>query len=367
MVAGMLKGNKNKISITVVTLVFALLVSFAPFSGGSSAFNVYADRAYTKETIEKRTMLYPGGMAFGVQMKTDGALVVGFSEVETDNGSVSPAEDAGFMVRDVIRSVNEKPVRESIDVTRAIENSDGREIIFDVLRAEKDVKIKLSPVMSQSDGKYKVGMWLRDSTAGIGTVTYINPEDNSFGGLGHGICDADTGVLMPMRVGRVSRVTVSSVKKGKSGAPGELKGWFHSGTVGELYKNTEKGVFGRLDREYENNKSTLLPTARLSEIETGDATIICTVDGNTPCEYKIKIVSVDEKSPTKNFSIELVDQALISITGGIVQGMSGSPIIQNGKLVGAVTHVLVNDPTTGYGIFIENMLNAAQMPMAKAS
>ena len=192
------------------------------------------------------------------------------------------------------------------------------------------------------------------------------PETNFFGGLGHGICDGETGAVIPMERGTVTDVTINGVVKGVAGAPGELRGSFKNNKTGSLLENTSCGVFGIFTALPENH-GELLPIALKNEVKSGDAYIICTLDSGNPQKYTVKITDINhDASGSKCFSIKITDSRLLSKTGGIVQGMSGSPIIQNGKLVGAVTHVMVNDPTTGYGIFIENMLNAAKMPMARA-
>ena len=201
---------------------------------------------------------------------------------------------------------------------------------------------------------------MRDSTAGIGTITYYNPNTGEFAGLGHGICDVDTGELMPLLSGVVVDVNINDIIKGKSGEPGELKGSFSSVKTGEIYKNSGLGVFGKLNSTPDSIKSPMKAAGR-EEVTEGDAVILVNPDGKGIREYSVNLSKIDKYSDgTKCFVIEVTDKELISLTGGIVQGMSGSPILQNGKLIGAVTHVLVNDPTKGYGIFIENMLSEAE-------
>ena len=208
------------------------------------------------------------------------------------------------------------------------------------------------------DGSYRLGITVRDGTAGIGTVTFIDPATGAFGGLGHGICDAESGEVIPMRDGAVTEVTLGGVKRGEVGKPGELHGVLRSRTTGVLYTNSDCGVFGHFDTLPTGKEA--LPIATRDEVKAGAATILSTVHGGEPCSYEVTIGDIDYQSDgTKSFTVKVTDPALIAMTGGIVRGMSGSPIIQNGKLVGAVTHVMVADPTEGYGIFIENMLNAA--------
>jgi len=213
-------------------------------------------------------------------------------------------------------------------------------------------------VFSKEEGKYVTGLYVRDSGAGIGTVTFIVPETGAFGGLGHGICDGETGELIPMQRGSVVGVTISGVVKGLAGSPGEVKGYFSSGKTGTLLGNTECGVYGILAKLPEKLPCEPLPIGLRNTVKEGKATIYCTLDGTAPQEYDIEISDIHRDSHSnKCFTVKVTDTDLINKTGGIIQGMSGSPIIQNGKLVGAVTHVLINDPTCGYGIFIENMLD----------
>ena len=333
------KYKRRSVSSAAIALAAAALLSFAPAFASNAGME-----------------LIPGGMTFGVQLFTKGVLVVGLGELRTEGGSMNPAASAGVEVSDILYEINGEEVNCADEVTRIIENSEGETLVFSIMRSGKRKKFNVTPVMTE-DRKYRSGIVVRDRSAGIGTVTFIDPESGMFAGLGHGICDPDTGALMPMRVGRVSGVTVSGVKKGRPGVPGELKGYFNAENKGALIGNTEAGVYGI----FEDMPGDLLPALEVAgkdEVRRGDAYIYCAADGRTE-EYKIRIVRVsDKRSSSKNFVIELTDERLIAKTGGIVQGMSGSPIIQNGKLIGAVTHVMINDPRQGYGIFIENMLES---------
>lgn len=300
--------------------------------------------------------LIPGGFPFGVKLYTKGVIVVGISDVETEKGSVSPAREAGLREKDVIISIDGEKVNTAKEVSEKIAQSNGKKLSITLNRKGVEEKIELTPAHSSGDNLYKAGIWIRDSTAGIGTVTFIDPRTNEFAGLGHGICDVDTGELMPLLRGNVVDVKLNGVNKGKVGDPGELKGIFCHGKIGELKGNTPYGVFGTLSSVPEQYKREPLPIALKKDIKTGSATIYCTV-GEKPEEYSAEIVKINPaNTDTKNFVIKITDERLLEATGGIVQGMSGSPVIQNGRIVGAVTHVLVNDPTSGYGIFIENML-----------
>ena len=303
--------------------------------------------------------VYPGGMPFGVRLYTDGVIVSGVDDVITENGTARPAVDAGIKIKDIITHIDGKKIPSAGALSKIIADSGGKPVTLTVKRADEVISIILTPVKSKSEGIYKAGLWLRDSTAGVGTVTFIDCETGAFGGLGHGICDSDTGKLLPLLRGSVSAVRIGGLRKGIVGTPGELKGYFVGDKIGAIVKNTDCGVFGVLNNIKANSEA--IPTATKKEMCEGAAEIICTLDENGAKRYKINISSIDTSAvSSKCFTVTVTDTALLEKTGGIVQGMSGSPVIQNGKLVGAVTHVLVNDPTRGYGIFIENMLAEAE-------
>ena len=300
--------------------------------------------------------LIPGGDVFGVKFFTKGVIVIGCTEIETENGFINPSQLSGISKNDIINRVNGIEVNTVEALSEIIANSMGKPLFLEYTHEGKNKQCELTPVKSKSDGKYKSGLWVRDSTAGIGTLTYYNPETGEFAGLGHGICDVDTGELMPLLSGSVVDVDITNIVKGKSGAPGELKGSFSSVKLGAVNANTQFGVFGVFD-SVPKLTSVAMPVASRDEIKDGSATILTNADGFGIREYAVELSKIDKYSDgTKCFVIEITDESLLNLTGGIVQGMSGSPIIQEGKLVGAVTHVLVNDPTKGYGIFIENML-----------
>lgn len=304
--------------------------------------------------------LYAGGIPFGVKFMTDGIIITGICEIKTQNGKTAPAHDAGLRQNDIILKVNGETLNDAAQLSELAEKSNGATLEIVFLRDGKQATARLTPAYCIEEGKYKTGMYVRDSGAGIGTVTYIVPETLAFGGLGHGICDGDTGKLIPMQRGSVVGVTINGVVKGLSGTPGEVRGYFSSGKTGTLLSNTEHGVFGAFASLPSGLIGEPISVGTQKELKTGKAYILSTLDGTSPQEYEIEISEIRLGSTSnKCFTVKVTDSALLEKSGGIVQGMSGSPIIQNGKLVGAVTHVLVNDPTTGYGIFIENMLNTA--------
>ncbi len=300
--------------------------------------------------------LAPGGMPFGVRFLTEGVMVVGFCDVETENGTHNPAAEAGLRQKDVILSVDGTPLESASDLTDRIEASKGNALKLSCRRGSRSFDVTLKPAYCPAESRYKTGIWVRDSGAGIGTVTFIIPDTGAFAGLGHGICDADTGALVPVKRGTVSDVTISSVVKGAPGAPGELKGYFNTGKTGALLGNASCGVWGVFS-DIPDTAGDPMPVGLRDDLKEGKAEILCTLDSNKMERYDVKISNISRAATgSKCFTVTVTDPDLIARTGGIVQGMSGSPIIQGGKLVGAVTHVLINDPTRGYGIFLENML-----------
>lgn len=313
--------------------------------------------------------LLVGGMPFGIKFATDGIMVVGFCDVSCENGTTkNPAAEAGLKINDMIKKVNGTVLSSASDLTRIVEGSGGKALSVEYTRAGKSYKAMLTPAYSIAEGKYKTGVYVKDGGAGIGTVTYIDPDNYSFGGLGHGVCDSTSGEPIAMTRGSVVDVTISGIVRGEVGKPGEVKGYFSSGKTGSLVLNSECGVFGAFAEAPHTIACGPLEVGTRNELRDGKAYIYCTLDTNKIEKYEVEISSIDRKANgNKCFTVKVTDKALLEKTGGIVQGMSGSPIVQNGKLVGAVTHVLINDPTTGYGIFIENMLNAAEMTMAIAS
>ncbi|MCI8603148.1 MAG: SpoIVB peptidase [Ruminiclostridium sp.] len=299
-------------------------------------------------------ILMPSGEAFGLKMLTDGVMVTEHGGVEGVNGFRSPAKEGGIMTGDIIVSVNGVKTETAAQLSDAVQlNYDRTEV--KVVRGEEKLTLQLTPEKSKGDGIYKLGIWTRDSCAGIGTLTYYDKRNMTYGGLGHSVCDADTGALLPLAHGETVPVCINNVVKGVNGRPGELCGSFMSASAsGDILINTDCGVFGHTNSVPDGER---LPMAFKQEIEIGSAVILTTVNGMTPECFGIVIEKVDYNSGTavKNMVIRIDDERLLQKTGGIVQGMSGSPIIQNGKLVGAVTHVFVNDISRGYAVFAENM------------
>jgi len=290
----------------------------------------------------KEIKLYPGGMPFGVKFFTEGVMVIGFCDLDTERGKVNPAYDAGIRQKDIITHINGVELSSALELTEAVEGSGGKPLTLRCKRGEESFEATVTPIFSESEGIYKTGIWVKDSGAGIGTVSFIVPESNYFTGLGHGICDADTGELLPIERGTVVDVTISGINKGVSGTPGEIKGFFNAGKTGTLLGNDECGVYG-IFSECPKTVCEPLPLALRNEITEGEAFIYCTLDTGGIGKYSVEIQNINRNATGgKCFIVKVTDKALLDKTGGIVQGMSGSPIIQNGKLVGAVTHVCVN-------------------------
>lgn len=306
-----------------------------------------------------RRQVWVCGLPFGVKMFANGTLVVGFSDLSTVSGSRNPAKEAGLCIGDMILSVDGEPIHSNQDISAALGRAAGQPLSVRYRREGQEADTTLTPVMDSTTNTWRAGMWVRDSSAGIGTLTFYEPESGLFGGLGHAISDGDTGQSLALLSGEVTQVDITGCEKGCPGAPGQLKGEFDPVDWGEIYANDETGVYGHLDTAPAEN---LWPVAHCQEVEPGTAQIVTTIEGRTPQTYTIRIerVSLTEADPNRNMIIRITDPRLLEATGGIVQGMSGSPILQNGKLVGAVTHVLINDPTRGYAIFADTMAERAE-------
>ncbi len=317
---------------------------------------VFPVKEITVNKAETKKVILSGD-PFGIKFLTDGVTVISLSNLQTKDGELCPAKKAGLSVGDCLVSINGKTVATNENIREAVENSGGKALTVVYKRGGDTFETELTPLLC-SDGMLRVGMWIKDSAAGIGTMTFIDPETMSFGGLGHPICDTSSGNILSVGKGEITSAQIFDVSKGVSGIPGELKGSLKGGDTGDLLKNTETGVFGKI---YSLPKGEEIEIGYKQSISPGKAEIITTLpSGKGRFEVEIEKISLNSSQLTKNMVIKITDPDLLSETGGIVQGMSGSPIIQNGKLVGAVTHVLVDDPTKGYAIFAENMLETAQ-------
>lgn len=294
-------------------------------------------------------VLIAAGTAFGVKFHTDGVVVAGIP------GGEGPAAEAGLRRGDIITHINGQTVTSVTQFADAVKNSAGGELMLEYRSGNLTHTVNLTPKIDES-GEYRLGVWIKDSAAGIGTITFIDPETMCFVGLGHGICDADSGCLIPLASGTAEEVELSGVTVGEVGSPGELRGSFCGKKMGKLTKNAETGIYGLLSSVPVGLEKERFPVGDKADVKEGKAYIFATVDADGRAMYEIEISDIEKDGDSRNFLVHVTDERLLSKTGGIVQGMSGSPIIQDGKIIGAVTHVLVNDPTRGYGIFIEKMM-----------
>lgn len=341
------KKRKNPLHSGAALCLSALLL-FPILSGTASAEN----QSGSLTSVDR---LVPVGHTIGIKMFARGILVIGLSEGNT------PARKSGLRKGDVVLHCNGVTLESTEQFQALLKNSGGKPLKMEIQRGGTAKKLSVQPEKNEN-GVYAIGAWIRDSMAGIGTMTFYDPDTGIFGALGHGINDPDTGTLVPFSKGSILPSTVKAVKRGKTGEAGELRGDFDLETdLGELTANTEGGVFGVLaPGEYAERLGKAIPVAENSQVKTGKATVLSNVQGDTVKKYQVEITKIlSQSTDGRNLLITVTDPALLQDTGGIVQGMSGSPILQNGRIVGAVTHVLVNDPTRGYGILIRNMLENA--------
>jgi stage IV sporulation protein B len=306
-------------------------------------------------------MVIPGGQSIGVKLYTQGVLVVATADVTAIDGrSYNPAQDAGLLIGDSILEIDGVRVRDAEHVIRLLNASNGRELPMLVMRERDTMKVTIKPVKSQEDGKYRIGAWVRDKTAGVGTLSFYSPDTGIFGALGHPITDVDTGLLLSVEEGEILESKVASIQKGERSKPGEIRGIFfeEQNRIGFIEKNTEFGIYGTMTRPQPNPYyQQAIPVAVRQQVKVGKAHILTTVDEDVDL-YEVEVQKLARQSypEPKSMIIKVVDKRLLDKTGGIVQGMSGSPIIQDDRLIGVVTHVFVNDPTRGYGIYAEWMV-----------
>lgn len=311
--------------------------------------------------IIENTEVVALGDIVGLKLYTNGVLVVGMSEISgVDNHKYKPYEETGIEEGDMIVEVNEQTVTCTSDLLKSIKEAEGREVSISYVRDGNIEETSIKPVKAQ-DNTYKIGLWVRDTAAGVGTVSFYEPSTGLFAALGHGILDVDTEELLDISTGDFVTTNIVSITKGEKGNPGKIQGSIENQTtIGQVYKNTEFGVYGSLKNlsGLNINSQNTMKVALRDEIKTGKASIISTLENNKKEEYEVEIQKIDKNnnSDNKSMLIKVTDQRLIDKTGGIIQGMSGSPIIQDGKLIGVLTHVLVSDPTMGYGVFADMMI-----------
>ena len=315
-----------------------------------------------KETSEEekivREKVFIGGYPVGLKLYADGVVVVGTEPVDTENGPVDTAQITGIMVGDIIKTFNGEKVTDNRHLSRLIEENKGKSTTLTISRDGEIINIPFCGAYSISEEKYKAGVWVRDSCAGIGTVTFCT-KDGYFACLGHAVCDIDTKLTLPISSGECTSVHLTGYKMSKNGFAGELCGYLEEGNTGTIMLNCNIGVYGRFSMPLVENK--LVDIAENNEVEVGEAEVYTTLEDGAVVSYDARITQVNHyNTENKNLLVEITDEELISKTGGIVQGMSGSPVIQNGMLVGAITHVIVDNPTKGYGIFAETMMDSLE-------
>lgn len=338
--------------------------------GAALALAVFADAVLPEKdstaavSVVSEKVLVPGGQSVGVKMDVKGVLIVGLEEIEGEEGEkVNPGLLSGLQIGDMILSIDGKDVYRADEVTEIVNKAKGI-VTLRVKRSDDIMDIDIEPAFSKDENSYKLGIWVKDKTAGIGTLTYYDPATSSFGALGHGIVDPETNSVLSVDTGLLLEAKVNEVQEGKEGQPGEIRGIFYhtDEPLGSLEKNCEVGIFGTSYHPMENTLySKPLAVGTKEQVEKGRAYILSTLSDNKIRRFEIEIEKVNSQadSEDKCMVIHVTDEELLEESGGIVQGMSGSPIIQNDRIIGAVTHVFINDPTRGYGIFIENMLEAA--------
>lgn len=316
-------------------------------------------------SVLPRTKVIPVGNIAGVKLYTSGVLVVGMSEIEgKDNKVYKPYENTGIKEGDTITKINDKYISSTDDLIDNVNKSEGDTIEVTYIQNQQTKECSITPVKT-NENEYKIGLWVRDSAAGVGTVTFYEPTTKNFGALGHGIADIDTGELLNIASGEFVTTRVLNITKGEKGNPGKIQGTIEEQqTIGKISKNTAFGIYGKVDNitSLEIDTSKEMEVALRDEIKLGKAKILCSLDNKNVQEYEIEIKKIyrENNYNNKSMEIEITDETLINKTGGIIQGMSGSPIIQNGKFVGAVTHVLVNNPKEGYAVFGDLMLKQSK-------
>ena len=348
---------------TYLLLALLCLTLLAGYAAGREERILPVFGALQGTDISQDTMVVPLGLTIGVRINTDGVMVLGTGTVHGEDGKPHNPAQHVLLAGDLILKVNNIPITSKEFLAEYVAASTG-EISLLIRRNEVELTQSITPVASAADGVMRMGVWVRDSTKGIGTLTFLSPETHCFGALGHGIMDVDTKLLMSVKSGVIMPSTVTSVKRGVRGVPGELEGVVETNKIlGTVTVNNHGGIFGTLDETVAAQLTTEpMPIAKRAQIQTGPATVLTNAVSGTVEAFDITIENVNRfaTDETKGMVIRITDPALLAATGGIVQGMSGSPILQDGHVIGAITHVFVQDPTKGYGIFIEHMLRGLQ-------
>ena len=359
--------EKKRKYIYTVFAVFILFLAalfaawlFEALPSPESNISARAVSHTVNEEDNSSQMLYASGVPIGIYIKTDGILVLGTQQVRTENGQIVSPCTQKLKAGDYILAINNEPILSKKHFSQLLQKNGKQQITLTILRKGEKQDIQITPVYSPDEKEYQIGAWIRNDTQGIGTVTYIRP-DGTFAALGHGINDYDLGVHLNISGGSVYQTNISAIMKGKADNPGEIIGsikYIPENYLGNIRKNTEGGIFGTIKKEKSSFQlGELLPVADFSEIKKGKAFLRTSISGvSTDYTVKIEKITKNRKNKLKSLQIKVTDERLLQLTGGIVQGLSGSPLIQYGKIIGAVTHVLVSDPSKGYGIAVETML-----------
>ncbi|KAB8128481.1 SpoIVB peptidase [Gracilibacillus oryzae] len=354
----------------------AEIMPYAEESGDSEVIYTFSDIPLKKVDISVYDDYYvvPGGQSIGINLHTEGVLVVGHHLVSTNNGEISPGEEANIKVGDSIIQINDQSIKNMKEVAPLVKKAgeNNSTLKVELKRGNQTIETSLKPYKDKDDNQYRIGLYIRDSAAGIGTMTFYDPKTKKYGALGHIISDMDTKKPVEINNGSIVKSNVREIKRGENGIPGEKRADFdlNDEKLGNITKNTPFGIFGSLENLLDKNKwSKPMPIALPNQVKEGKAQILTVIEGEKIEAFDVEIVNnvVQEAPATKGMIVKITDERLLDATGGIVQGMSGSPIIQNGRLIGAVTHVFVNDPTSGYGVHIEWMLNEAGIDIYQQS
>ena len=378
--------KKSKILLSVISIFLCVLISFYILSSaflidenvktaGVNSRLLYTEYENEHEIIDyrgydiinsdnavnaNRRYVFVSGRPVGIKLYCDGVIIVGTEKIKTANGYKNPASEAGIRKGDIIISVDGKKISSNTEFSSVLNNSGGKQMHFVLKRDGEEIKVNFNTVYCPDEEKFKAGLWIRDSSAGIGILTFIT-ENMQFASLGHGVCDVDTGEIFSIGSGEICEAEITAIYKGAQGAAGELRGALEKESIGDIKYNGYCGVYGTFnENSFDRGDYKVYPVSEADEVTVGDVQILTTVENGKPHLYNAEITRIESTVDTsKDFILKITDDELILKTGGIVQGMSGSPVIQNGKLAGAVTHVFVNDPTGGYGIFAETMLDKA--------
>ncbi|MDD3303623.1 MAG: SpoIVB peptidase [Clostridia bacterium] len=335
--------NKSRIFISVLAIILLLAIyCILNYNSLIAVYNFEKDVSSTYANME----LAIGGEAIGIKLLATGVLIMGIDR-----------QDTNLQVGDIILQVNGEKIETNTELLDRAKKSEGKELSLEVNRQGEIFTTTISPITDSVSNEYKLGLWVKDSSAGVGTITFYDKISRKFAALGHGVTETKENYILPIETGGITTTNIFSIKKGVAKVPGELKGTITTSIIGEINGNTDKGIYGKILKDDIITSKNTIEVMPKSQIKEGKASIFCTLDDNTIKEYEIEIQKVLLTSiGNKNMIISITDKRLLDKTGGIVQGMSGSPIVQDGKLVGAVTHVFLNDPTRGYGVFIENMI-----------